>query len=72
MKRSNRYSMQVSSQTVHCGHRTETIVHDREPFHTEPHSFGFQPEIDLDKLNQLVDELDADSFRDRLECSTRA
>ncbi len=25
---------------------------------TIPHSFGFLPGIDLDKLNQLVDELE--------------
>jgi hypothetical protein len=26
---------------------------------TIPHAFGFRPGIDLDKLNQLVDELEA-------------
>jgi hypothetical protein len=29
---------------------------------TLPHSFGFRPGIDLDKLNQLADELEAESF----------
>jgi len=29
---------------------------------TIPHSFGFRPGIDLDKLNQLADELEAESF----------
>lgn len=29
-----------------------------EPFRVEPHSFGFKSGIDLDKLNQLVDELE--------------
>lgn len=28
---------------------------------TIPHSFGFRPGIDLDKLNQLVDELEAET-----------
>ncbi len=28
---------------------------------TIPHSFGFRPGIDLDKLNQLADELEADA-----------
>ena len=32
---------------------------------TRPHSFGFKPGIDLDRLNQLADELEAESFRDR-------
>ena len=30
------------------------------PFIVEPHSFGFKPGIDLDKLNQLADELEAE------------
>src|SRR5262245_26605787 len=29
---------------------------------TIPHSFGFRPGIDLDKLNQLVDELEAEAY----------
>lgn len=28
-------------------------------FSVEPHSFGIRPGIDLDRMNQLVDELDA-------------
>lgn len=30
-------------------------------FSVEPHSCQFKPGIDLDKLNQLVDELEAES-----------
>lgn len=29
---------------------------------TRPHAYGFRPGIDLDKLNQLVDELEAEAF----------
>lgn len=29
---------------------------------TIPHSFGFRPGIDLDKLNQLADELEAEAL----------
>jgi hypothetical protein len=29
------------------------------PFKVEPHAFGFAPGVDLDRLNQLVDEMDA-------------
>jgi len=29
---------------------------------TIPHSFGFRPGIDLDKLNQLADELESGAF----------
>ncbi|MCK6554047.1 hypothetical protein L6Q96_05615 [Candidatus Binatia bacterium] len=31
-----------------------------------PHSFGFKPGADLDKLNQLVDELDVEAAADKL------
>jgi hypothetical protein len=27
-----------------------------------PHHFGFKPGIDMDKLNQLADELEAEAF----------
>jgi hypothetical protein len=30
------------------------------PFRVEPHDFGFRPGMDLDRLNQLVDELEAE------------
>lgn len=29
---------------------------------TIPHAFGFKPGVDLDKLGQLVDELEAETF----------
>lgn len=30
-------------------------------FKVEPHAFGVKPGIDLDRMNQLVDELEADA-----------
>ncbi len=30
-----------------------------EPFHVEPHDFRFAAGLDLDKMNQLVDDLEA-------------
>jgi hypothetical protein len=30
------------------------------PFSVESHDFGFKPGMDLDRLNQLVDELEAE------------
>ena len=32
---------------------------------TVPHSFGFRPGVDLDKLGQLADELEAEAFADK-------
>ena len=37
---------------------------------TIPHSFGFRPGIDLDKLNQLADELEADAVAESLARQT--
>ena len=31
-----------------------------EPFTVVPHAFGFRPGTDLDRLNQVVDELEAE------------
>ena len=35
-------------------------------FQVEPHSCRFRPGVDLDNLNQLVDELEAEAVRDKL------
>lgn len=35
-------------------------------FEVRPHAFGFKPGIDLDRLNQLVDELEAEERGRRL------
>lgn len=40
-----------------------------DPPKTIPHSFGLRPGIDPDKLNQLVDELEAESFAESLQRS---
>lgn len=37
-----------------------------ERFVVEPHAFGFRPGVDLDRLNQLVDELDVEEAARRL------
>ena len=38
----------------------------RVRFRVEPHACGFKAGIDLDKLNQLADELEADEFSRKL------
>ena len=35
-------------------------------FEVRPHAFGFKPGVDLDRLNQLVDELEAEERARRL------
>lgn len=38
----------------------------RRPFEVRPHRFGFKPGVDLDRLNQLVDELETDEVARKL------
>ena len=33
------------------------------PFKVEPHAFRFKPGVDVDRLNQLVDDLEAEARR---------
>lgn len=35
-------------------------------FEVQPHAFGFMPGVDLDRMNQLVDELDAEDVARKL------
>ena len=39
----------------------------RKTVKTRPHDFGFKPGIDLDKLNQLADELEVEAFIEQYE-----
>ncbi len=34
-------------------------------FEVQPHAFGFKPGVDLDRVNQLVDELEAEETAHR-------
>jgi hypothetical protein len=38
---------------------------------TISHSFGFKPGIDLDKLGQLAEELEAEAFEEKMHNSAR-
>jgi len=37
------------------------------PFKVEPHSFGFKPGLDLDRLGQLVDKLEVEEMARRMQ-----
>ncbi|MCY4026124.1 MAG: hypothetical protein OXH75_07385 [Acidobacteria bacterium] len=45
--------------------------HDTPVPKTIPHSFGFRPGVDLDKLNQLADELEAEATAESLARTRR-
>lgn len=56
----------IVNQTIRTGLGTNSFSKAKEPPKTIPHSFGFKPGIDLEKLNQLVDELEAESVIEKL------
>lgn len=41
-------------------------------FAVQPHSLGFKPQIDLDRINQLADELEAGEAARKLRSSSRS
>jgi hypothetical protein len=49
----------VVNETLRAGLGSSGGAHPAGPFRVEPHSFGFRSDLDLDKMNQLVDELEA-------------
>ena len=49
----------VVNETLRAGLGLARETPAVEPFHVDPHSFGFRSDLDLDKMNQLVDELEA-------------
>jgi len=50
------------NQTLRFGFKTVAQQKKRAPFKVIPHSFGFKPGIDLNRLNHLVDELEAEDY----------
>ncbi|MSR21556.1 MAG: antitoxin [Gemmatimonadetes bacterium] len=66
MKRSGTGLKVVVNQALRAGlGMADKPVHPPE-FRVEPHAFGFQPGTDLDRLNQLVDELGAEEAARKL------
>ena len=43
-----------------------------DPPKTSPHHFGFRPEVDLDKLNHLAEQLEVRAFVARYDKETAA
>jgi hypothetical protein len=53
---------EVVNRTLRAGLGAQAKPRQRTAPKTIPHAFGFRPGIDLDKLNQLVDELEAETY----------
>jgi|SRR5208283_529626 hypothetical protein len=58
------------NQTIRAG-LSDASASSRPAPETIPHSFGFRPGIDLDKLGQLVDELEAEEYAAKAHDSAR-
>ena len=66
MKRSGKGMKAVVNRALRVGlGMTEKPV-TPPAFTVEPHDFGFKPGTDLDRLNQLVDELEAEEAAKKL------
>ncbi len=53
------------NRTIRAGLGEEAAARRGRAPKTIPHSFGFRPGVDLDKLGQLADELEAETFADK-------
>lgn len=53
---------EVVNRTIRAGLGEEARPRASAAPKTIPHSFGFRPGVDLDKLNQLADELEAEAY----------
>lgn len=65
MERTRRPFRHVVNQALRLGLRAGAPAENRVQFRTRPHSFRFKPGVDLDKLGQLADELEAEAFVSR-------
>jgi hypothetical protein len=62
---------EVVNRVIRSGLGEAAAARRRPAPKTIAHSFGFRPGVDLDKLGQLVDELEAESFAEKLHDSYR-
>ena len=56
---------EVVNMALRRGLARSPVSNSRKPFRVQARSLGFHPGIDLDRLNQLADELDVQEFRRR-------
>ncbi len=66
MRRTNRSMKAVVNDALRAVLGTRGKPARLSRYKVEPHAFGFKPGVDADRLNQLVDELEADEFARRL------
>jgi hypothetical protein len=59
------------NRTIRAGIGEATAARSHPAPKTISHSFGFGAGIDLDKLGQLADELEAEAFAEKIDDSAR-
>ena len=59
------------NRTIRAGIGEATATRYHPVPKTISHSFGFKPGVDLDKLGQLADELEAEAFAEKVHDSAR-
>jgi hypothetical protein len=59
------------NRTIRAGMGEDTATRGHPAPKTISHSFGFRPGIDLDKLGQLADELEAEAFAEKIHDPAR-
>jgi hypothetical protein len=57
------------NRTIRAGLGEAVVTKSRPAPRTISHSFGFRPGIDLDKLGQLLDEVEAEAYAEKLNDS---
>jgi hypothetical protein len=62
---------QAVNPTIRAGMGQATATRPHPAPKTISHSFGFRPGIDLDKLGQLADELEAEAVAEKIHDSAR-
>jgi len=53
---------EIVNSVIRRGLASEQAIPAAHSVRTRPHHFRFKPGVDLDKLNQLADELESDAF----------
>ena len=62
IRRSDRSMKAVVNDALRIGFGAQGKAPRRSRYEVNPHAFGFKPGIDIYRLNQLVDELEAEEL----------
>ena len=66
MRRTNRSMEAVVNDALRAGLGAQGKAARTRRFKVEPHAFGFKPGVNVDGLNQLADEMEAEEIARKL------